>query len=208
MNPWVLAVEFSALYLSTPLLIFFGWLPKVAVMPALWIVFLYTVYIMKRNGCSVFTSGYVRRPFGRLVLQMLIVTAIIGAFTWWQYPQRLFEFSMQQPWLWLAVILLYPILSVIPQEVAFRRFFFYRYGKLFGQGSAALLVNALLFSYIHIVFDNVLAVLFTFIGGLLFAYTYTRSRSLLLVSIEHAVYGNAIYTFGLGTFFYHNGTFS
>lgn len=71
-----------------------------------------------------------------------------------------------------------------------------------------MLINAALFGYVHIVFGNLLAVVFTVIGGLLFAYTYLKSRSVFLVSVEHAVYGNALYTFGLGRFFYHNGSFN
>jgi hypothetical protein len=42
----------------------------------------------------------------------------------------------------------------------------------------------------------------TFFGGYLFAYTYAKTRSLLLVSIEHALYGCLLYTIGLGRFFY------
>ena len=208
MNPLILIFEFSLLYLTAPLLIAVEWLPKAAIMPALWVVFLYTAIIMKRSRIKVFTLSFDRHQMGRLFLQMLVVTAGIGLFTWWQYPQQLFCLTDQNPWLWLAVIILYPLLSVIPQEVAFRRFFFYRYSALFGEGTVAILVNAALFGYVHIVFGNLLAVAFTVIGGLLFAYTYLKSRSILLVSVEHSVYGNTVYTFGLGKFFYHNGSFS
>ncbi len=40
-------------------------------------------------------------------------------------------------------------------------------------------------------------------GGWLFADTYRQSRSLWLVCLEHALYGDLIFTIGLGTFFYH-----
>ena len=41
------------------------------------------------------------------------------------------------------------------------------------------------------------------IGGLLFAATYERRRSTLLVSIEHGLYGDFIFTVGLGGLFYN-----
>jgi CAAX protease family protein len=40
------------------------------------------------------------------------------------------------------------------------------------------------------------------VAGLLFASTYERSRSTLLVSIEHALYGDVVFTVGLGSLFY------
>ncbi|WP_423804206.1 hypothetical protein [Nitrosomonas nitrosa] len=48
-----------------------------------------------------------------------------------------------------------------------------------------------------------MSVTFTFVGGIMFAYTYHRHRSLLLASIEHALYGCFVFTIGLGWFFYH-----
>jgi uncharacterized protein len=41
------------------------------------------------------------------------------------------------------------------------------------------------------------------LGGLLFSLTYQRSGSLLLTSIDHALFGNFIFTIGLGQFFHH-----
>jgi len=38
----------------------------------------------------------------------------------------------------------------------------------------------------------------TFIGGVLFAYTYQKTKSTALVAIEHAVYGNWLFTVGMG----------
>jgi membrane protease YdiL (CAAX protease family) len=43
----------------------------------------------------------------------------------------------------------------------------------------------------------------TLVGGLLFAHTYWKTRSLLVSAIEHALYGCLLYTIGLGRFFYH-----
>jgi hypothetical protein len=46
------------------------------------------------------------------------------------------------------------------------------------------------------------AIAFATLGGLMFAATYERRRSTLLVSIEHGLYGDFIFTVGLGGLFY------
>jgi membrane protease YdiL (CAAX protease family) len=38
----------------------------------------------------------------------------------------------------------------------------------------------------------------TIIGGVIFAITFLRTRSLLLTSIEHALYGSWLFTAGMG----------
>jgi len=63
--------------------------------------------------------------------------------------------------------------------------------------------SSLAFSFVHIIFGNWFAVGLCCLGGLLFSLTYQRSGSLLLASIDHAVFGNFIFTIGLGQFFHH-----
>jgi uncharacterized protein len=205
MHPAALAIELTLVFLTPPLVIASGLLPRVMVMPALWLVFLYAGWIMVRNRMTLFAGGGGAVVLVPMLLRAAMVIAGMALFTAVFYPDRLFALVIEKPDLWVMVMVFYPLLSVLPQEIAFRRFFFERYRPLFGEGEVMLVINAAVFAYVHIVFLNPVALLFTFVGGLLFAYTYNRSRSVLLVSLEHALYGNAIYTLGLGHFFYHNG---
>jgi len=41
------------------------------------------------------------------------------------------------------------------------------------------------------------------LGGLLFSVTYQHTGSLLFTCLDHAIFGNFIFTIGLGQFFYH-----
>jgi len=116
-------------------------------------------------------------------------------------PRHLFDLPRNSPWRWLLVMLLYPTLSVVPQELVFRTFFFHRYGRLFGSPWATTLASAITFSWAHIVLMNGLAVILTLVGGWLFARTYLRTRSLLATAVEHAAYGCLLFTFGLGRWF-------
>ena len=100
------------------------------------------------------------------------------------------------------IMLFYPLWSAFPQEVIYRTWFFKRYRSLFRRKWIFFLTNALLFSFSHIIFRNWIALALTFVGGFVFALTYYRSRSLMAVFIEHTLYGDFIFTVGIGQFFY------
>ncbi len=104
--------------------------------------------------------------------------------------------------LWFLILVFYPFWSAFPQEVIYRAYFFHRFGRFFKQEWLIILLNAVLFSFSHIIFGNWIALLLTFLGSILFSFTYLKSQSLLVVFIEHALYGNLIFTIGLGEYFY------
>jgi len=87
----------------------------------------------------------------------------------------------------LAIV--YSFLSVTAREFTYRTFFFHSYCELFNSTAIFLITNAFLFALAHIMFENTVVLLMTFVGGLFFAYTYDKTKSLLVVSIEHAIYG-------------------
>ncbi|MBB3664090.1 membrane protease YdiL (CAAX protease family) [Prauserella sediminis] len=118
-------------------------------------------------------------------------------------PGDLFSLPRGEPVLWAIIAVGYPVLSVYPQELIFRAFLFRRYRPVFGSGAGMILASAAAFGFAHIIFGNLFAVLATTAGGLLFAWRYARSRSLLAVSIEHGLYGVLLFTVGLGRFVYH-----
>jgi CAAX protease family protein len=63
-------------------------------------------------------------------------------------------------------------------------------------------INAALFAFAHIIFRNRVAVIGAFFAGLLWATTYLGSKSLRVVSLEHALYGNFLFTLGMGHYVY------
>ena len=137
---------------------------------------------------------------GPLALALLVGTLLaVGVFL--VEPAHLFDLPRDSPWRWLAVMLLYPVLSVVPQELVFRTFFFHRYGRLFGGRWVAMAASAVAFSWAHIVLANGLAIALTLLGGWLFARTYLRTRSLVATAVEHAAYGCLLFTVGLGRWF-------
>jgi membrane protease YdiL (CAAX protease family) len=117
-------------------------------------------------------------------------------------PENLFILPRKQLFLWGMIMIFYPIWSAYPQELIYRSWYFHRYRSLFKREWVFIFLNALLFSFSHIIFRNWLAIVMTFFGGLMFAYTYRKSNSLMTVFIEHLLYGNYIFTVGIGQYFY------
>jgi membrane protease YdiL (CAAX protease family) len=137
-----------------------------------------------------------------LALFAVGAVSIAGAVAFFS-PQRLFALPRQHPGMWLLVLTVYPLLSIFPQEILYRAYFCHRYRPLLGAGGGMVAASAVAFGSMHILFGNWIAVGLTALGGALFSRRYLASRSLLAASVEHALYGQWVFTIGLGEFFYH-----
>ncbi len=125
----------------------------------------------------------------------LMLPALDPGASWLNLPRN-------KPQLWLLIMVAYPVVSVWPQEVLYRAFFHHRYRAILPTPAGRIIVGALAFAFMHIVFLNWLAPVLTLPGALLFAWTYERSKSLAAVSIEHALWGCLAFTIGIGWYFY------
>ena len=130
---------------------------------------------------------------------------IVGCFSLYtivvdpESPRALFQHNYMS---WALLMILYPVFSVIPQEIIYRAFFFHRYGSLFKEKRVSWLVNTMLFAFGHILFKNWVAIIGSFVFSLIWATTYLQSRSILTVTIEHALYGDSAFILGVGYYFY------
>ena len=70
---------------------------------------------------------------------------------------------------------------------------------LFKNTKVLIFANAVFFAAAHLLFKNNLVLALTFLGGLIFAFSYYKTQSTLLVSIEHAIYGSWLFTVGMGS---------
>ena len=100
----------------------------------------------------------------------------------------------------LFICIGYPWLSAYPQEVTHRAFFFHRYRSIIGEGKIAFVLNVITFSWLHVTMWNWMALVMTIPAGILFAYTYLRSRSAMAAGFEHSIYGIWAFVCGLGYF--------
>jgi len=158
------------------------------------------IFLYKNRGerTSQLTQSHRRWFRNRLLILLSIILPVSITYVFWLDPSWIFGVVLEKPKLWLLILFVYSFLSVYPQELIYRTFFFQRYGSLFPNQTALILVNAAVFSLAHLFFQNHLVTLLTFIGGILFAITYHKTKSTALVSIEHAIYGCWLFTVGMG----------
>ena len=140
--------------------------------------------------------------FIRIIIRWIFASLILFIITFYFFNEKFFIIQNNKPEILWKIMILYPILSALPQEFIFCKFFFYRYKSIFKSDNNLVISSALFFSITHILFLNFIAPILSFIGGLLFANTYNKHRSLLLVSIEHGLYGNTLFFIGLGWYFW------
>jgi len=195
--------EFSLIFVSLPLLGFFlraylaNWLiPALIILMIVCGMLLLSDPHFKRFRLTSLGqfSAVKRRLFSFFFLGALFSGMFYGIMNqenWFSLPRNSFND-------WLMLLLLYPILSVMPQELIFRTYFFHRYKRIMPSKTVRIIVSASVFALAHIVYANVLAVLLAFLGGLLFSYTYSQSRSTFVCVIEHSLWGLWMFTLGLG----------
>ena len=202
----LLSLEFSALFAGVPLLVYYRLLPN---LPIPYLLFAALAAFLVLRSDPSFDSSHlaswnnVRSQLLPLLARDALFLAFLGLAVRLFAPQLLFSFLKRAPGFWALVMLLYPLVSVYPQELIYRAFFFHRYAPLFGSGLLMIAASALAFGFVHIIFGNWLAVVLCIIGGFLFSLTYQHSGSLLFTCLDHAIFGNFIFTIGLGQFFYH-----
>lgn len=137
-----------------------------------------------------------------ILIRWAVAMAALTAAVLILIPDRFLAFPRERPTVWALVMVLYPVLSVYPQEVVWRIFFHHRYGGILPGQRSMIAASALAFGVMHIIFQNWPAVVLSTIGGVFFAHTYERTRSAAAVWFEHALYGCAVFTIGLGVYFY------
>ncbi len=200
-------IELVVLMIGIPLALYF-YVPKGALFAILWLTALYANVIYRSEVPKEQRWGWNRsavtwQAMKPTLLRFAISALVLTIATWVFRPDLLFSFVRERPQLWMLVMVFYPILSAAPQEIIFREFFFARYATYFTSTQRMVLASGIAFAFAHIFFHNWVAPLLCLIGGVMFAQTYARHRSLLVVTIEHALYGCFIFTLGLGRFFYH-----
>jgi membrane protease YdiL (CAAX protease family) len=163
--------------------------------------FLYVLYVLlKVENVAFKVSEHInwKSFWKQTLIKFLVIAAITTLFVYYTNKSFLFHVIINKPLFWIFILLIYTFLSVYPQELIYRTFYFKRYQTFFKNKYVLILSNALIFSLAHVFFGNQLVLALTFLGGILFAMTYYRTQSTLLVSIEHAIYGCWLFSVGMG----------
>jgi membrane protease YdiL (CAAX protease family) len=164
--------------------------------------FIYVIYVLlkiEKNRFAIAPNLNWKQFWRRTFLKFVGIAFLTTLYVWLVDKENLFEVVINKPKMWVIILFVYSLLSVYPQELLYRTFFFQRYQVLFPNEKLFLFLNAIVFSLGHIFFKNALVIVLTFLGGMLFALTFKKTKSTLLVSIEHAIYGCWLFTVGMGS---------
>lgn len=164
--------------------------------------FIYVIYVLlkiEKRTISISKTINWKSFWETTLLKLIFIVLITILYVWITDKNQLFIVLRTKPVMWVAILFVYSLLSVYPQELIYRTFFFQRYQPLINTDSLFIFLNAIFFSLGHLFFRNILVIVLTFLGGVLFAYTFKKTESTLLVSIEHAIYGCWLFTVGMGT---------
>ncbi len=204
----LLVAEMAVIYVGAPLAVSMAVhdlrMPVfIALMPVLGIVLICLLVDPTFSIRRELTRGFSFATFVSILAVFAVGGGAVAYYVAHVHPTWFLEFPRDRPETYKKIMLLYPAMSVVVQELVYRTFFFHRYGALFGRAWwLAIGLNGALFGLGHIVIGTELAIYGTMATGALFAYRYAMTRSFWAVFIEHTLWGALVFTVGLGRFFF------
>ena len=196
-----LRAEWVVLFLALPLTIAVI-LPPGSMFPALFAGTALGLWLLHR------TPGFHWRDLGQgridpgAVAVFAAVTMVVALAVSMATSGDPLRFVRERPGFFVLVMVFYPILSALPQELVFRVLWFRRYGAILPDGGPGLVLNAAVFSLAHLMYWSWIDAAMTFAGGLAFAWAYRRRGSFAMAVVLHAIAGQIVFALGLGMFFY------
>ena len=172
--------EWFILFIGLPSLILFGYLS----LSDRWILFLITgIYLIKTGMFSQFVKQISKKNVYQFILSLSFTLTLV----------LFYSDDTNRNYLLFSFVL-YPFFSVPLQEFFFRYFFYKQYSIY----SPVLLrvLNITGFTFYHVIYGNKEAVIFSFLGGILFSEIYIRTKSFLLVWAFHALLGVILFLSG------------
>lgn len=209
-------MNIKKIYFSTPfkileLLVFYGLAPyftgiylegwKKIIPLVLIAVFLFILLLRFTNFNQSLFFRFNPVYFKKSLPRLISITLLIIVITARVFPDLFFGYPVEEFQKYLIILFLYPLVSVLPQEFIYRVYFFERYSNLLPSKFLLMLANALIFGLTHLIYDNWVAPIATFLASWIFIFNYFKTKSFLNVWLEHSYYGFVIFTVGLGYFF-------
>ena len=199
----LLALEYAGLFFGLPAVLWFGVvrLPQMTLLYVLTAVALIAlVWDRSFDRRSLYSLAPLRKEALPLLFRFALAAGFMTVIMGVLHPDELFLFATNRPQVLGRILIMYSLMSALPQEIIYRAYFFNRFAPLF-PGRWLFAANVVAFAALHVIYLNWLAVVLTIPAGCIFAQTYQRTRSLPIVALEHALYGCWIFTVGLGPYF-------
>ena len=169
------AVTMVVLFVVLPLLFLGIGSPAIRfIIPTLIAVSVWCARWLSRESRKALWDVRPLKKYGWRIVERFVAGALVTTVaTYALAPQHFMSLPRHNPRLWLAICVLYPLLSVYPQEVIYRAFFFEHSAHILPGLKVPwlLALNVALFGFARLVFGNIWAPILAAAGGLLFAST-------------------------------------
>jgi uncharacterized protein len=193
--------EWAVLFLALPVVIAMV-LPPGSMFPALFAGGALGLWLLHQTGGFRWRDLMQGRVDGVVVAVFAAVTLAVALTVALATTGDPLRFIRERPGFFVLVMVFYPVLSALPQELLFRVLWFRRYEGILPQGWPGIVLNAAAFSLAHLMYWSGIVAAMTFAGGLVFAWAYQRRGSFLMAVVLHALAGQIVFALGLGMFFY------
>jgi len=193
--------EWGVLYLALPLLIAVV-LPPGSMFPALFAGTAFGIWLLHRTGGFRWRDLRQGRIEPAAVAVFAVVTMAVALAVSIGTSGDPLRFATANPGFLVLILIFYPILSALPQELVFRVLWYHRYAPILPGGWPGIILNAAVFSLAHLMYWSGIVAVMTFVGGLAFAWAYQRRGSFPMAVVMHALAGQIVFALGLGMFFY------
>ncbi len=166
------------------------------------------LYLFIRSHKVIFQKQIWKFPKDRhLWISAIIISVMISIFiimySIFDPYITLLELPKQRPSLWFMIMLLYPLLSVVPQELIWRYHLLEQMKPILPSKQLRIFISSFAFGWMHVVYGHYFSVISTIILGWILCIIYYRSgKSIWPIWFIHAIAGQAVFTFGLGEYFY------
>lgn len=204
----LIVFEFIALFAVLPLAVAYAAISFYVILFPMFIAFGYAVwwlFFYKKMHWKEFwrsdSPALEKKQLKFILLRFIVCSFLVAGLVLVFYPEKILNFPRQYPLFFILFVVTYPLLSVVPQELLYRTFFFERYKTIFNNKKTMIVASTLAFSYLHIMYLNYEAVFLTLVGGYFFSRSYQITHSLRITCFEHSLYGILVFALGLGGFF-------
>lgn len=99
-------------------------------------------------------------------------------------------------WLKNIFFIYYFLLGAISQEFAYRGYLLVRLKQIFRSPVLIIIVNSLLFSWVHVLHKDISVMIGTFFFGVYLTWVYLKSPNIFAASLVHAIVGALVIIFG------------
>lgn len=170
------------------------------------------LYVFIRNYKMIFQKSIWSFPKNSTLWLCAVMISLLVALSVIIYslldPNVIFlDLPKQRPNLWLMIMLLYPLLSVLPQELIWRYHLLEKMKLILPSKNLRIIVSSLAFGWMHVVYGHYFSVISTSIlGWILCIIYYQGNKNIWPIWLIHSIAGQAVFTFGLGQYFYGGST--